>query len=256
MTTTAVLSSTSDWAPSWGIVDHQLVGKSHTDHVEFDPQKHLAYVAPSRVYTMEEIGLPKDSGISPIAVSEPFQLFTSEAIAKMRQEVLSPEVMQNCQYSSNISHGQLRGFANKYVWRFPQTSSFKEFNSFTRYAPFTYALWKHPQTLAVISKIAGIELVTEMDLEIAHINLSVKTEGERQKEIAEFNDRAQFEADEGVAGCPWEDETPIVGWHRDSYPFVCVTMLSDCTNMVGGETALRTGSGEIMKVRGPQQVCT
>ena len=31
-------------------------------------------------------------------------------------------------------------------------------------------------------------------------------------------------------------------------------MLSDCTGMVGGETALRTGDGEIVKVRGPQKV--
>jgi hypothetical protein len=33
-----------------------------------------------------------------------------------------------------------------------------------------------------------------------------------------------------------------------------VLMLSDCTNMVGGETALRTGTGDIIKVRGPQMV--
>jgi hypothetical protein len=118
-----------------------------------------------------------------------------------------------------------------------------------RYAPFTYDLWKHPETLAIVSKIAGIDLVTEMDLEIGHVNLSVKS-----KEIDAIKERAQFEADEGISGCPWEDDAPIVGWHRDSYPFVCVTMLSDCTDMVGGETALRTGTGEIMKVRGPQQV--
>jgi hypothetical protein len=31
-------------------------------------------------------------------------------------------------------------------------------------------------------------------------------------------------------------------------------MLSDCTGMVGGETALRTGTGEIMKIRGPAMV--
>lgn len=51
-----------------------------------------------------------------------------------------------------------------------------------------------------------------------------------------------------------EDEEAIVGWHRDSYPFVCVLMMSDTTGMIGGETALRTGTGEIKKVRGPQKV--
>ena len=54
---------------------------------------------------------------------------------------------------------------------------------------------------------------------------------------------------------PWEDDKPIVDWHTDSYPFVCVTMLSECRDMVGGETALRTGSGDIWKVRGPSQGC-
>lgn len=51
------------------------------------------------------------------------------------------------------------------------------------------------------------------------------------------------------------DELSSVAWHYDSFSFVCVTMLSDCTGMVGGETALRTATGEIMKVRGPTMVC-
>lgn len=117
-----------------------------------------------------------------------------------------------------------------------------------------YDVWKSPETLAIISKVAGIDLVTEMDFEIGHINISVKSEKEKEEEIQAFNDRAQYESDEGIAGCPWEDDKPIVDWHTDSYPFVCVTMLSDCTTMIGGETALRTGTGEIMKVRGPQMV--
>lgn len=43
-------------------------------------------------------------------------------------------------------------------------------------------------------------------------------------------------------------------WHYDSFPFVCVTMLSDCTDMKGGETAILKGDGEIIKVRGPTMV--
>lgn len=54
---------------------------------------------------------------------------------------------------------------------------------------------------------------------------------------------------------PWEDDKPVVGWHRDSYPFVCVTMLSECKDMIGGETVCRTGLGNILKVRGPSQGC-
>jgi hypothetical protein len=49
-------------------------------------------------------------------------------------------------------------------------------------------------------------------------------------------------------------ETAAFAWHYDSFPFVCVTMPSDCTGMVGEETALKTATGEIMKVRGPAMV--
>ena len=123
-----------------------------------------------------------------------------------------------------------------------------------RYAPFVYDTWKNPEMLAIISKIAGIELMTEMDFEIGHINISVKSEEQQREELQAYAEKTQTEEDEGIAGCPWEDDRPIVDWHTDSYPFVCVTMLSDCTNMIGGETALRTGTGDVLKVRGPQMV--
>lgn len=125
-----------------------------------------------------------------------------------------------------------------------------------RFAPFVYDVWKNPETLAIVSQIAGIDLVTEMDFEIGHINISVKSEKQKDEELRAYAEKTQAEADEGIGGCPWEDDKPIVDWHTDSYPFVCVTMLSDCTNMIGGETALRTGTGDILKVRGPQMVHT
>lgn len=93
-----------------------------------------------------------------------------------------------------------------------------------------------------------------IDLEIAHINLSQVSAEQKEELDKALQEKQHREADEGVAGCPWEDDKPIVDWHTDSYPFVCVTMLSDCTNMIGGETALLKGDGEIMKVRGPQMV--
>ncbi|KAI1369230.1 hypothetical protein F5Y08DRAFT_148161 [Xylaria arbuscula] len=212
------------------------VHRSNLKHDVFTPSKHLAFKEMPKVHTMKELGFSETIGVSPIAVSEPFQLFTDEAVMQMRREALSPDVFENCQYSSNLAHCYLRGFANKY-------------------APFVYDVWKNPETLAIISKVAGIDLVPEMDLEIAHINISVKSEEEKREELEAVAERANFEADEGIGGCPWEDDKPIVGWHTDSYPFVCVTMLSDCTGMIGGETALRTGNGDIMKVRGPQMGC-
>ena len=95
-----------------------------------------------------------------------------------------------------------------------------------------------------------------MNFEIGHINISVKSEKESREELVVVEqEKKSYANDEGISGCPWEDDKPVVGWHTDSFPFVCVTMLSDCTNMVGGEIALRTGTGDVMKVRGPQMVC-
>ena len=62
---------------------------------------------------MRDIKLPENTGVSPMAVSEPFLLFTEEAIHRMRSEVLSKEVWDNSQYSSNLSQSQLRGFASR-----------------------------------------------------------------------------------------------------------------------------------------------
>lgn len=98
-----------------------------------------------------------------------------------------------------------------------------------------------------MSKIAGIDLVPAMDFEIGHVNIAVSTKEEQNAAIQAIREDGSNKD---------KDDTPVVGWHRDAYPFVCVLMLSDCKNMVGGETALRTGSGEIMKVRGPGMVST
>ena len=108
----------------------------------------------------------------------------------------------------------------------------------------------HPATLAAISSIAGVNLVPSMDYEVGHINLMVKDDTTVQQELVHAKAGKHGTGSGSAAG-----DKPIVGWHTDSYPFVVVLMLSDCTNMVGGETAIRTPSGEIRKVRGPGQVC-
>lgn len=76
--------------------------------VAFDPAKHLAFQPPSKIYSMEEIGL-EGHGISPNAVSEPFSLFTEEAIRQMRAEIFSEEVLDKCQYASTFNKNMIRG---------------------------------------------------------------------------------------------------------------------------------------------------
>ena len=78
----------------------------------FNPKLHLSFKPPPEVYSMSDIKLP-DSPISGFAVSEPFQLFTPEAVRRMRAEIFKPEVMDNFQYSSNLAQCQLRGYARK-----------------------------------------------------------------------------------------------------------------------------------------------
>jgi hypothetical protein len=79
-----------------------------TEREKFDPQKHLDFHSPKKVYSMKEIGL-EGHGISPIAVSEPFPLFTEDAIKQIRAEVFSEEVLKDCQYSSTFTSHMVRG---------------------------------------------------------------------------------------------------------------------------------------------------
>lgn len=95
--------------------------------------------------------------------------------------------------------------------------------------------------IAKISQVAGIDLVPSIDFEIANINISIN---DQTIPLTQNEDRPLR-----------DDDLPAVAWHYDSFPFVCVTMLSDCTGMVGGETPIKKPNGEIMKVRGPAEVC-
>lgn len=78
----------------------------------FNPEKHLNFQKPARIYTMEEIGL-KGQGISPVAASEPFSLFTPEAIRQMRAEIFSDPCLAKCQYASTFAKNMIRGMGRE-----------------------------------------------------------------------------------------------------------------------------------------------
>ncbi|KAB8221923.1 hypothetical protein BDV33DRAFT_190023 [Aspergillus novoparasiticus] len=184
----------------------------------FDPKIHVNYEPPKRVYTMKEIGL-EGHGISPNAASEPYSLFTEEAIMQMRAEIFSDEALKGCQYTSTFIRNMVRGMGPAYL------------------APFIYDAWNHPEVVAKISKVAGVDLIPSSDFEIGNVNIS-------------FGDGTTTTWNPTMDG----DGTSAVAWRYDSFPFVCVTMLSDCTAMVGGETAPRRPDGCIMTVRSPAMV--
>jgi len=79
----------------------------------FNPSKHLAYEEPKYIHTMEDIGYSATSGVSPVAVSEPFHLFSEDAVNIMREEILNKEVQENYSYTSDIAPKQIRGYAPK-----------------------------------------------------------------------------------------------------------------------------------------------
>ncbi|RAH69890.1 uncharacterized protein BO66DRAFT_452487 [Aspergillus aculeatinus CBS 121060] len=189
------------------------------EKVDFDATKHLATATPGKVFMMKDLGF-EGAGISPTALSEPFPLFTPEAVQQIRAEIFSEPVLRDCQYASSFATNMIRGYG-------PQR------------APFIFNAWHSPELLATISRVAGIELVPAMDIDVGHVNVSVNDA------VVESKKSSTADSDDD------DDSVPAFAWHHDSYPFVCVTMLSDCEGMVGGETAVKTANGEVLKFRGP-----
>lgn len=107
------MSSTLSHPSFKPIIENVARQNQASNEVKFDPKKHLAYAPKPKTIMMRDIGFAEDVGISPVAVSQPFQLFSPEAIQQMRSEIFKKEVMENCSYSSNIAACQLRGYAPK-----------------------------------------------------------------------------------------------------------------------------------------------
>lgn len=213
---------------------------------KFDPSEHLIYQPPEKIHKMADFGLDR-AGISPNAISEPFRLFTADAINQMRAEIFSEPVLKDCQYASDFCPTMVRGMGHKYASTFSIDIAFSlktqwKTNNPYRRAPFTYDVWKSPEVLSKISAIAGIDLIPAFDYEIANINVAIKDDEPPASQASNSSTKP-----------PADDDAPAFAWHYDSFPFVCVTMLSDCTSMVGGETAIKLPNGTIKKVRGPAQ---
>ncbi|VEU24007.1 DEKNAAC105295 [Brettanomyces naardenensis] len=211
-----------------------MISALSAEHEIFDPKKHLTF-KPSMVHTikrasMKELGAECDDQISDIGVSEPFPLFTEEACDIMRAEILREEVFRDwARISMNSTTGLdavIRGYAKETC-------------------PFTYSAWTHPETVFAVSSMAGVELEVIMDYEVAHVNVAIKSANEAE------NERVTIRRKEAMKDSYDDDIPAVVGWHNDSYPFVCVLMLSDTEGMIGGETLIKTGSGEIIAAKGP-----
>lgn len=207
----------------------------------FDATKHLVFSPPTKVLTMKDIAL-EPTELSPIATTEPFPFMSHEAVLAHRRELFSKPVLDNCLFHTRPGSVQLRGMA-------------------PRYAPFIHEFWNSPEVLKIISDQAGVELVPVMDYETCHTNVQLGPdglEGVRNTPVeppeATPEAIAQAEVDKAKERAVTDQSKPIIEWHKDSHPWVCVVMLSDARNMVGGETELLKGDGTTLKVRGPTMV--
>ena len=131
-----------------------------------------------------------------------------------------------------------------------------------RYAPFIHSFWHSPEVLKIISENAGIDLVPALDYEISHTNVQLGPEGidgaratPIEPPVATEEAIAGFESDQSRPEGTTDQAKPVLEWHRDSHPFVCIVMLSDGRHMTGGETELACGDGRTVKIKAPQMGC-
>jgi hypothetical protein len=177
---------------------------------------------------LSELGLPLE-GTSDFATTEPFQLATDAAIIELRRELLQPNTLKRRIHWWPRSPACLRGFTKGE-------------------APFTHAFWTSPEVMKILSDAASIEMEPALPYEIGHTNVQLGPGGrEALKDLPLYP----------VPVPPgWEEEKseydniPVDNWHKDSFAYSCVMMLSNTEKMVGGETALQMPDGTSKKIRG------
>ncbi|KAL2074740.1 hypothetical protein VTL71DRAFT_8519 [Oculimacula yallundae] len=189
----------------------------------FDPKIHLNYIAPEIRFTFDDLELDVTGSQAAYVGTPPFPLFSSEGIIAYRKALFAPEVFENC---SNVLYDTLM------------------LRNTAKHSKFIRDLWQHEETIRIISDAAGMDLVPVTEAEIAHTNVQIPgtTVEERRRNLqvqpkAVLVPTAEGETDiDPLSGS-------IVPWHYDSFPFVCVLMLSDTDGRRGGETYIKKRDG-------------
>lgn len=78
---------------------------------KFDPARHLRYSPPSERHSFTEFGLEAKPPPSDTCITEPFNLFTAEAVRLMRRELFQPAVFDNYMHSWARAPCVVRGIA-------------------------------------------------------------------------------------------------------------------------------------------------
>lgn len=188
---------------------------------QFDAKKHLAYEPPSQILKMEDLAYPA-TPLSNVASTLPFPLLSHEAVLQHRREIFSPEVLNNCMHHTRPGSVQVRGMA-------------------PRYAPFIHSFWNSPEVLKIVSENAGVDLVPALDYETSHTNVQLGPGGVDEVRrtpveppMATPEAIAEMKKNKPKTEVVTDQTKPVIEWHKDSHPFVCVVMLSDAQFMEGG----------------------
>lgn len=198
----------------------------------FDPQVHLAFEPPSARHSFTELGLDRPKNTPDMCFTEPFQLFSAEGVRMIRRELLSKKVL------------------DKHLTSWPRAPCIISYHEET--ATWIRDMWCHPAVRTCIETAFGLPLqILGRRGEIGHCNVQLGAGG------AEAVYRLGEEPTPALAPDTQRqesayDKTLTDAWHRDSTQVVVVVMLSDTTAMVGGETAIRVGNGDVLKARGAQ----
>ncbi|KAI1614568.1 hypothetical protein EDD36DRAFT_418399 [Exophiala viscosa] len=202
----------------------------------FDPSQHLCFEKPKENVMLKDLGLSEEGAIAPLAITDPFPLFSLDCVRRMREEMFQEKIING--YHQRMEPGcyTLRGFID--------------------HAPFIESVWRSPEVMDAVCKAAGVDLEVIFEYEMAHINVQVEgltndtpltsmippAVPQPHAAVTTVEEAEKAQAAQMAAAGPW---------HKDCYPWVLITMLSDTTNMIGGETGIRKGDGTIVKQRGP-----
>jgi len=195
----------------------------------FDPAVHLAFEAPSARHSFTELGLKRPKNTPDMCFTEPFQLFSEEGVRMIRRDLLRKDVLEKHLSSWDRAPCIISGHEETATW--------------------ISTMWKHPAVVDCVSKACGIPLkILGRRGEIGHVNVQLGPEG--VEGVYKLQDTPSPPLEEADVKTSRYDEVLTDSWHRDSTQVVCVVMLSDTSTMVGGETAIDAGNGQILKARG------
>ncbi|CAG9990776.1 unnamed protein product [Clonostachys byssicola] len=199
----------------------------------FDPLIHLDYQPPSRRWTFTELGLPVPKGLPDVCYTAPFQIFSEEGVRMIRREIFRKSFLDKYMRSWERSPCIITGFSQN-----------------EQDAIFMKTAMSHPATQGAINHAFGADLALETGInDMGYINVQLGAEGRSGVYKLTEEPSKPLPPGEKLAASEY-DAQHIDSWHKDMCPVVMVMMLSDTTTMEGGETAVRTGNGKSIAVRG------